>query len=82
MAIEEIASTEDDVEGVRFTGGYFAADLVERMTFDDVVFKQVRFMNADLSTMEFIDVQFDTCDFSMCILKMHLSIVVFLKIVN
>lgn len=64
MAIEDIGPSEPYIEKVHFNGGYFVSSEDERLSFDDVIFKHVRFTNGDMHGAEFVDVVFDTCDFS------------------
>lgn len=52
------------VERARIEGGNVVGDEEERLSFDDVIFKDVSFSGSELKTAEFVDVVFDTCDFS------------------
>ena len=47
-----------------FDGGVLNGAEGERLTFDDVRFKDVSFAGGDFTGVEFVDVVFDTCDFS------------------
>lgn len=64
MRVEEVLDNEGYVQKVRFDGGFMTGAEGERLTFDDVIFKDVSFAGSDLSGSEFVDAIFDTCDLS------------------
>ena len=62
--IDKIWNHDGYIERVRFNGGQFTGSEDERLSFDDVRFKNVSFSGGELRVAEFVDVVFDTCDFS------------------
>lgn len=64
MQVEAILDNEGYIEKVRIDGGHMTGAEGERLTFDDVIFKDVSFAGSDLAGAEFVDVVFDTCDLS------------------
>ena len=64
MPFNGIWDTDGYIEKVRFDGGVLNGAEGERLTFDDVRFKDVSFAGGDFTGAEFVDVVFDTCHFS------------------
>lgn len=64
MRLDELWDNEGYVEKVCFEGGVMMGAEGERLSFDDVIFKDMSFAGSDLQAVEFVDVVFDRCDFS------------------
>ena len=64
MLAGEVWGQDGYIERVRIDGGIITGSEEERLSFDDVRFKDVSFSSSELRATEFVDVVFDTCDFS------------------
>ncbi|MFJ7935077.1 pentapeptide repeat-containing protein [Sporosarcina sp. NPDC096371] len=64
IRMDELWDNEGYVEKVRLDGGVMTVAEDERLSFDDVIFKDVSFAGSELQAAEFVDVVFDRCDLS------------------
>ncbi|MBO1912557.1 pentapeptide repeat-containing protein, partial [Microvirga sp. 3-52] len=64
LSVTDVWRFDGYIEKVCFTGGTLEGSEDERLSFDDVHFKEVSFSSSELRAVEFVDVVFQNCDFS------------------
>ena len=64
LSVDDVWRFDGYIEKSCFNGGTLAGSEDERLSFDDVHFKDVSFSGSELRAAEFVDVVFQNCDFS------------------
>ncbi len=62
--MNDVSRLDGYIEKSCFNGGTLVGSEDERLSFDDVHFKDVSFSGSELRAAEFVDVVFQNCDFS------------------